>query len=257
MIKNLIAASIISLAIAGAVFVVKNSPVADEQPLTKTNQPARINEIIQETPGLNRQRAFSASKPSRNLTEYFSNSFAQKIVEENPTGPTTLNGEGTLSMPDAKTLAAELILKAQKDFDPKSLRPTIEDSALSISGDNSPEALQQYLASFNQIVSAAADRIPPEIFTNPEQINMAHFSKLADAHRYGFEQFLKLKVPTKILAIHKKELELLGTKANIYQKLADTDKDPLAAILSISELKKLEKEFSTLEEEFSNLVKNI
>ncbi|MDO8430020.1 MAG: hypothetical protein Q7S73_01470 [bacterium] len=263
LIKTFTVTAIISLGIAGAVFVIQNnnrlnqSQVLNQNPTPKPPELAQ-NQIIQETPG-STEKLTNLSQASiqetKNLTTLFTNKLAQTIVEANPNGPEILDGEPWLNTPDPDQISNDLITEAQKNFDPKSLRPIIQNSDLKISTDNSKAALINYLLAFNKIIDDAAGKFPPEIFTDPSSVNTKTFEILANIYQSSFDEFKKIGVPSSVLAIHKKEMGLLGTSANIYKNIKNYQEDPMVAILATQELGGLQKEFTALSEELGIFIK--
>jgi len=271
MLKILIATAIISLGISGAAYFVMYGPPAlvlvpslDSQPTTQqtNNNPVRAGQPLVENwqslepsesnlsiPGVDRLE-------EENLTEEINRNIAKIIMENNPDGPQTVDGELQLNVPDPEELAAQVLAEAATKFDPESLKPTIHDSDLIISQDNSKEALIQYFFEINKIVSDSAQEISSSVPNNSENDWLVFVYQLTDAYQESADKFYKLSVPESALEIHKKAIQLLGAKGVVFEKMKNYEGDPITAILALKYLDDLDIQFQNLQEETMEFVKN-
>ena len=79
-------------------------------------------------------------------------------------------------------------------------------------------------------------------------------SALAATYEEVVNQFYALAVPSSLLDVHLKEIELLGTKKNIFEKMNGYEADPMAAVLAAQELEKLDLEFTQLENKLNTFI---
>ena len=243
--KSTAAILILLFALIGAYFIISNY---------NSSEPAEKN-IIEEAAGNNPVGIETISADtSKNLTDILTQKIEESIGKENTEGFKTLNGQTLISAPKPEQLVEELIAEAQKNFDPESLRPKISDSSLKISEDNSREALIKYFASFNSILIEASKNIPKTLF-DENKMSISDFLKTKIVYEETANSFYGLTAPRSILDIHKKELELLLTKKNIFEKMANADQDPMTAFLAVDELLKIDLEFATLKENIETWIK--
>lgn len=236
--KIIIAALILGLGLAGAYFIISNYP--SFKPID--------NNTAEEKTGNNPVGIEPAAASAKNLTDLLTKKLEQSIAEKNTEGFNVIDGKTLIAAPKPETIVEDLISEAEKNFDPATLRPTITDSSIKISEDNSKEALSAYFGSLSDIIIAASKNIPASLY-DENKLSVSDFSKTKQAYDVMISNIKDLTVPRLALNIHKKELELLTTKRNIYEKMANLDQDPMTAYLVIDELLKIDQEFATLKTE--------
>ncbi len=244
--KIIIAALILGLGLAGAYFIISYGSLDQTPKITAPentgNNPVGIQPV-------------SASS-TQNITNLITQKIAESIADQNKDGfITSSDGKTLISAPKPEKMVSDLIAEAQKNFDPNSLRPQISDSFLNISEDNSKQALINYFSSFLNIINTASKQIPDSLNNSVEDIQISDFSKMVSIHTQAINSFYALSVPKIALNIHKKELELITTEKNIYEKLANADQDPMTAFLAANELLKIENEFAILKINITDLIK--
>ena len=236
--KIIIAALILGLGLAGAYFIISNYP---------SSKPIDGN-IAEETLGNNPVGIAPAASNAKNLTDLLTKRLEQSIADKNTEGFNVIDGKTLIAAPKPETIVEDLISEAEKNFDPAALRPTITDSSVKISEDNSKEALSAYFGSLSNIIVAASKNIPESLY-DENKLSVSDFLKTKQAYDVMISKIKDLAAPRLALNIHKKELELLTTKRNIYEKMANLDQDPMTAYLVIDELLKIDQEFATLKTE--------
>ncbi len=254
--KTLIGTAIISLGVAGIIFVVQNSA-------PQLNQNSKIESIknnnsISDKPFIepiaDSQNLQPQNNPANdNLTEVFAKGIGQAIKQNNLPGPQSLNGQNVINVPDADAVANNLIQEATQKFDPSSLRPIIKDSDLIISQDNSKEAIKNYINDFQKIVKDASLKIPQSLFL--EELTLGKLAQLINIYGETINKFYKLNVPSSAISMHKKQLELLIAKKNIFEKITAYENDPIASMLAAQELQKVDSEFVELSKIISGFKK--
>ena len=242
--KILIAALILGLGGTGAYLIIAK-PFAQ--------QPLAINDIhIKENNPVGIENNDTGNE--QNLTELLAKKIGEGIVKENVDGFLTAGREVFLSAPKAEDMAQQLLQEAQKNFDINNLRPVVSISSLKISEDTSRDALIKYFESSAKIISEAAQKMPDSL-TNSQDLQISDFVKIKEAYEYEVNALYALGVPKTALEIHKKAIELVEFKKNIYAKLAEAEKDPLTAALAFNGLPNLDQEFSKLESDANLFIK--
>lgn len=236
--KIIIAALILGLGLAGAYFIISKYP---------SSEPIDTN-IAEERIGNNPVGIEPAAASSKNLTDLLTKKLEQSIADKNTEGFNVIDGKTLIAAPKPETIVEDLITEAEKNFDPAALRPQITDASVKISEDNSKEALSTYFGSLNNIIITASKNIPASLY-DENKLSVSDFSKTKGVYDIIVKNVQSLAVPRLALSIHKKELELLTTKRNIYEKMANLDQDPMTAYLVIDELLKIDQEFATLKTE--------
>lgn len=268
---NLLIIGIIGAGITGAYFIIQNPTPVNLTTISKNlnnylkgNNPVANNPLIARNSDDSSKSVFSGmpeetSNPSQlNLTQAMSKELAENLAKNNPQGPENIEGKKWLNVPDTEQLSEDLITKAAENFDPLAFRPVINDKDLKISSGNTKQNLTNYLSAFNKILRESALKISqPEkledIFS--EEIFVQTINSLINVHQFAFDEFIKLAAPSSILLIHKEEMELLGTKINIYKKILDYKTDPVTAILAGQESKNIDEEFKVLSEQIKDFIK--
>ncbi len=245
--KIIIAALILGLGLAAAYFIVSNY-----------NSPKQIEQNIAENPNNNPVgiELITASSSVKNLTDLLTQKIEEKITAQNSNGTQSVNGQTLISAPDPKQLTEDLISEAQKNFDPNQLIGRVDDFRIKISEDTSKESISKYFNSFSQIMISANANAPISM-NQPEKMTVSDFSKIEKIYETAANNFYELPVPKSALDIHKKEIELLLTKKNIYGVMANSDSDPMTAFLAVDELLKLDQEFDKLKTDVGNFLKTI
>lgn len=238
--KILIAALILAFSLTGAYLVISHKEKSIIPPITiEENNPVGIEPI-------------SGSKI--NLTELLIKNLGEGIAKENIEGFNVVKGEPYIAAPSPEKATQDLIDEAEKNFDPNSLRPTIPDSSLKISEDNSKKALIAYFNSFTEIIIASAKKVPASFLLSSGDLKSSDFTQIVNIYSETIINFYDLSAPRLVLDIHRKEIELLATKKNIYEKIANAEEDPATALLANTMLLKIDGEFATLNTETKNFI---
>lgn len=234
--KIIIAALILAFSLTGAYLII-----------SKEEKDPTLPTIIEENNPVAMVRSQTTNPTDeKNLTDIITNKITGGITDKNASGGlTTSSGNQFIIAPEPEKMATDLITEAQKNFDPETLRPKIEEKDLKITTDNTKEGFTKYFDSLNQIVSAASKKIPIG-FRNPENISLNDFKTTALVYSDFVQSLYNINVPSQLTTIHKKQLELAIFKKNILEKTANAEQDPLAAIISIDSLLKIDQEFVKL-----------
>src|SRR3989338_1986427 len=257
-IKALAAASIVSLAIAGSVFIVQKSNLSIDNPKPASDtvdnnlvEPMALIEKITEQPS---PLPASSDKNSGNLTNTLVNTIGKYLVQNNLSGPQIIGDQKKINVPSPETIAQDLLTEASKKFDLDQLRPTILEENLNLSNDSSKESLTGYILALNTIVVDESKKFPAGFFEN-QNVSMDTIDVLLGVYARTFDKIFKLSVPKPALSIHKKQLELIGAKKNIYQKFKEYEKDPITALLAVQSIEKFDQEFQLLSSDIKSFIK--
>lgn len=281
MLKTALSISILALAASGVVFVIQNSAptiqTAGRENQTATSassrqaasakpliEPLDINELKTKKSAAeskDREEIFAETATHKtsekdNLTELLTKKIGGIIAQNNPKGAETIDGEPWLNTPDPDAIAENIITEATKNFDPNSLKPIIKDSDLKISENSDNPALTSYFQSFNETLLKNSKDIPKELFNNSDKVSLSTVQQTINVYKKTISELYALVVPRKAVAIHKTELELLGKKANILEKIKKYENDPVATLLAAQELEKLDGEFINLKKDIDLFIKN-
>lgn len=247
--KSTVAVLILILAIFGAYLIIS------KEKTTVSNTPESIIEG-------NNPVAMVKAQPTNNsvvggnLTDIITTKIGEDIATKNANGGAiTSAGQQFIAAAEPEKMATDLIAEAQKNFNPETLRPTINDIDLKISTDNTKEGFTEYFNSLNKVVNSAADKIPAG-FINPEKITVNDFKTTASVYGEFVQNLYGLSVPRDLLSIHKKEIELSIFKKNVLDKAANAEQDPLTAIISIDSLLKIDQEFGKLNTDMQAWIKS-
>ncbi|MDD5430999.1 MAG: hypothetical protein PHP03_02130 [Candidatus Pacebacteria bacterium] len=255
--KNIFSIAIVFLGIIGAYFIVQQTKPTI--PSVATNKPA-INQKNNSVTGISLNSLFSqgAIQPNgsqsepQNLTAIFAAQIEKSIVENNPNGAETIEGEKWLNSVNPDQLAADAIAEAVTSFNPDDLIPNIANSDIKVTSDNSKESLKNYFSALNGILSSETTRMP----TNPNlEANFTNVVKqAAAAYQIIFSEIKNLVVPSSLFAIHKEELTLLGARINILKIMQNYQTDPVKTILALKEANNLDLELLALQQEMKNFI---
>lgn len=254
MIKNFLIAAMVGLGVAGAIFAIQNSA----QSLAVQTQNTEQNNLVSNKPfieqlksrGLSGNLLLTAESSQENVTKNFTKNLVKNIQEENPTGPTTdINGKG-LNVPSPDQIALDLIIKAQSSFDPSKLKPAIKDNDLNISQDNSRDSLINYLKNLYKIMGDSGKLLTGD--PAEKEMDMEEVNQFISMYEMAYKNLFPVNVPSSLLSIHKKELQLLGAKWATYTAIKNYEQDPLLAILVAQNLNQLDNEFADLNKEIKD-----
>ncbi|MCL4437646.1 hypothetical protein M1513_01235 [Patescibacteria group bacterium] len=168
-----------------------------------------------------------------NLTEFVAkSSFTQmKNLDQ--------SGQDPFSIDPNDPASKEFIEKAIAGIqNPAALfNPTVSDSELNISRDNSKEARKEYLAKAGQIIleKAKYDVANREkaIGDFSNNLNVSGINSIVNTYAKYIDNFINMKTPSVYLDLHKRYIVFLKKSKMIYQGMADYGKDPIKASLSI------------------------
>src|SRR3989344_4997576 len=87
---------------------------------------------------------------SSNLTDQFIEKIKADLIAKNANGPQSIGNDLGLLGTEPDDIAAQSLIEAGRLFDPSVLRPTINNSKLTITQDNNASAFTEYLIAFTR-----------------------------------------------------------------------------------------------------------
>lgn len=90
---------------------------------------------------------------------------------------------------------------------------------------------------------------------NLSESSIEDFGALAKLYQKAIGQLYSLNVPESLAGIHKRELEILTVQKNVFEILADYEKDPFKALVAAEVAKESYKDLSDLKAEMLNFIR--
>lgn len=172
--------------------------------------------------------ALVSSEPSSEINQ-IGLGIAEEIIAQNPEGP-EISDEGRLiTAPDPKKIAEKIIKERLSQSSFALLTPEIDLNSLKIVPNNDPAFVNAYLENAKAISASNFAGINID-FTDPD---VEDFKKLAAAYEKTINDYYALNVPSSMLALHKEKLTLFMQQKKIFTNIANIEKDPLAALVSM------------------------
>lgn len=245
--KTFIGTAIISLGIAGAVFVIQNSatslnlnsPNQQNSLSASNNSPVSNPQFVEQLKDLSNQ---TPKTDSANLTESFSRSIAQRLVNENPEGTETINGNKGIVVPDPEQIAAELLAEAQAKFEAQQILQDINDIDIKITNENTKASFISYTEKFDAITSEWRAKInSPD---NQKEFTKENMSAIISAYENAIQKFYDLPVPKLLVNLHKTEIKYLKAELALLEKINSPEKDPVGSLITSGNFEKIDAEFN-------------
>ncbi len=242
--KTLIGTAIISLGVAGIIFVAKNSAPSFNQ---TANSETINNNTVSDKPFVeainnNSDPSNQQNSQSANLTETFTKNLAEKLQQENPLGPVLSGNNKGIKAPNPDDIALELLVNAQEKFDAQQILQNINDNDIKITNENTKASLISYAEKFDAITSEWKTKInnpnSQQEFTN-ENIN-----EIISAYKNVIQKFYNLPVPKLLANMHKTEIKYLKAELALFEKINSPEKDPVGSLVASGNFEKLDKEFN-------------
>jgi len=163
----------------------------------------------------------------------FTNNLIEQITKKVVNGdiqPKKIGDITTIANPSSVEEAMQAAV--QRSYQEFSL-PDIPDGQLNISLDNSEEAIKEYAKEVSSVLTSI-NNVSTLDLDNEESKNIAD---LVDLCENTAAQIKKIKVPSDLAAVHKKQIGLLIMQANILKAIANAQNDPLKANIAIAQIK--------------------
>ena len=238
MLKTAIATAILGLGIAGAYFAIENT---DFSPKKISNLEVNSNifnqPFVEKTDGLD---SILSAKPDlkNNRTDQYIGGIIEKIVMENPDISSIKQENGSLNVPDADAVAAELLTNAQLKFSEENIIPAIKDGDIIIIENISIENIQNY--------AQKSDAISAELtlfdFSNLQEFE-AGMPAVVENYKKAVAELYKLPAPKLMVEIHKTKISYLTAELNLFERMKNIKNDPMGALLASRNFLDLEKKF--------------
>jgi hypothetical protein len=166
---------------------------------------------------------------AKNVTESLAKEIAKKIIEKNPNGPTLVDSKNQIASINPDELVNQVIADAIKNFRPEALRPAISRADIRIGDNNSIEALNAYYISYKTAINSNLSTLS----LNQDSPEQTDFTALVAGFNKAFTDLKTIVVPESLVALHLKELILLGTQKNIWLLIKNYQADPVQAMLAM------------------------
>lgn len=187
-----------------------------------------------------------------NLTNALVSSYINSIIASNPDGPAVVNGERRIRIPDPNFADQINNVFKTKPFERKDL--------IILSGTSAKEQ-KDY---FDKLASISEKNLShfqkTEIDLIDEWLNKqtgAGVRQYAAAAAAQIDDLLKTKVPSNLAEFHLELLNLWQKKLLVFRALADSNKDPLKAVLAFGEVANLIQESRGMGEVANRKVANL
>ena len=89
-------------------------------------------------------------------------------------------------------------------------------------------------------------------FTDPD---IEDFKKLAAAYEKTIKEYYSLNVPVSLVDFHKEKIKLFTQQKKIFSNIANIDKDPLAALISMRLIGQAHDDLANLNERIVQFAK--
>lgn len=154
---------------------------------------------------------------------------AEEIIAQNPDGPELIEDEPRITAPDPKKIAEQIIKERLSQSSFALLTPEIDINSIKIVPNDDPAFIDGYL----QSAKAISDRNFAGINMDFSDPDIEEFKKLAAAYEKTIQEYYTLNVPASFADLHKKKLTLFMQQKKIFTNIANIEKDPLAALISM------------------------
>jgi hypothetical protein len=204
-----------------------------------------VQEVISEPQEIVRTSSFG-----ENATNKLASSIAKEIIALNPAGPGP-EGMQKLSVVNPELVVDKLTASALKNFDPAEFRPHVSPANFNIVED-SKIAFETYFRGF---FASLRENFVGLGIGSGASLSAEEANRMLDAYDKSLASLNALSVPKSLIFIHQQELSLVMGQKKMFQMLADYSRDPLQALLAISEGESLHKDFETVGKEIAEFVK--
>ncbi len=154
---------------------------------------------------------------------------AEEIFAQNPEGPEIFDEGSLITAPNPQKIAEQIIKERLSQSSFALITPEIDISSLKIVPNNDPAFIDGYLQNTKAISAKNFAGISPD-FSDPD---IEEFKKLADAYDKTIKEYYTLNIPSSLLDLHKEKLTLFMRQKKIFTNIANIEKDPLAALVSM------------------------
>ncbi len=154
---------------------------------------------------------------------------AEEIIAQNPEGPEISDGGRLITAPDPKKIAEQILAERLSKSTQPLLVPKIDENLIKIIPGNDPALVNSYLNNTRVISEKNFSGISP----NFEDPDIEEFRKLAAAYEKTIAEYYSLNVPAGLVDFHKEKIKLFTQQKRIFTNIANIEKDPLSALISM------------------------
>lgn len=175
-----------------------------------------------------------------NLTDSLARLYASQILENNPGGAVSVNGESQIKIPQNITLDGQDL---NQIFDTAFSFAPLEEKDIRISNDNSLRAQIAYIESIDGFLKKNFGSFTGSIITALDafvQKNDARqLTYLTNTIPIYLDDLLKLSVPSRFAALHLDLLNLWQKKLLVYEAILNYKSDALRGYLAMQQIESL------------------
>lgn len=193
------------------------------------------------------------------VTGAYLKKLTESLQTSNPNGFPIINNQLAPNVPNLQNINQWVDLEKQK-ININSLKPEINDKNLVISGDQSAEAISNYITQYNLIFEKHFSSLPANMNVNADTSTFDDFIKLL---KWASEQYKKinndlmaLAAPSNIINLHKDLIRNNAAESAIYDMVVNYQKDPVKTMLVIPLREEIIKEKQAIRTSLANLLKN-
>jgi len=139
----------------------------------------------------------------------------------------------------------------------------IDDSQIKTSLDNSKRAIQNYATAaaiafyYKPQKEIQISQSETEIFLEAlENNNFSKLNILLENYKSAYTNLKELTVPTKLIPLHKEQLNILSSTIKIYQAIKEINSDPLKANLALQTYSQLKERLKNWLQELSKFIES-
>ncbi len=242
--KALVTSAILLFGIIGAYFVIDAAALHSIPP---PKSASLGDNLVAAVPKVEELKKNSSTADTINITSVFAEKIGEKIVNKNPSA----SGEADLTVPNANSVARQVIVEAAQKFNPSTLEAHVDLKELHIIKDSSDTALAQYVAAFAAVSRNTAHVVNALYSRSSKEMDISTIEEMSAAYEKAAADLRALSVPADASWLHKESIELIATRKNILDKILDYEQDPVASVLASNELGRSDIAFALFDRKFS------
>lgn len=198
-----------------------------------------------------------------NLTKNFAGLLAKEIIGNNnqPINSESPDEPG-LNVPSPNKIAQDFIANGLKTANENILN--IKPVQLTISQDNSKDAIKAYLSQANIIIKENLDTQKINLFDILNGLNendgagfVEKLTPVIIAHEQTANKLLEKPVPADLKELMTEEIRLLRITANIFKAIINVEEDPLGTITAIKQFDEIVKNWGELQQKFNQFTQKL
>jgi hypothetical protein len=187
---------------------------------------------------------------SENYTTRLTDSIAKELIAKNPEGPSLIDGKPNINAIQPEHLIDGALAQEIATFDYHELKPAVHPSDLKVVPRDDVAAMTDYFKQLLQITTKNHRHLP----VDPKNPSAQDFAAFRVVSSNILDELYRLPVPKNLVGLHAEEISLVAAQNNIFTILANYDKDLLKSFLAIQAFSKINQDFVSLNERFSQII---